>query len=68
MPGGSTAIAVTYTSNSDPDPVTAKQVRLEDVTYYFYRQGSLAALTLWAPAGADNVDQWKLMSESFKWL
>jgi len=67
MPGGLTAIAVSYTSNSDPDPVTNKQIRLENVTYYYYMPGMLAALTLWAPLGADNVDQWKLISESFKW-
>jgi hypothetical protein len=67
MPSGLTAICVVYTSNSAPDPVTNKQVRLDNVTYYYYMTGMLAALTLWAPQGADNVDQWKLISESFKW-
>jgi hypothetical protein len=67
MPGGLTAICVVYTSNSEPDPVTSKQVRLDNETYYFYSGGEIASLTLWAPMGADNVDQWKLISESFKW-
>lgn len=67
MPGGVTAVYIAYTSNSDPDPVTNKQVRLDNVTYYYFMPGKLAALTLWAPQGADNVDQWKLISESFKW-
>jgi len=68
MPHGNSVICVVYTANSDPDPVTGKQVRLDTTTYYYYHQGTLAALTLWAPTGADNVDQWKRISESFRWL
>ena len=44
MPGGQTVVYVTYTSNSEPDPVANKQVRLENVTYYYYMTGMLAAL------------------------
>ncbi|HEX2948136.1 MAG TPA: hypothetical protein VHV83_00965, partial [Armatimonadota bacterium] len=68
MPKLGTVVYVTYTSNSAPDPVTNKQIRQDNVTYYYYRNGTLAALTLWAPTGADNVDQWKRISESFRWL
>jgi hypothetical protein len=68
MPHGNSAICLTCTSNSDPDPVTGKQVRRDETTCYYYHQGRLAALTLWAPTGADNVDQWKRISESFRWL
>ena len=68
MPHGKAVVYVAYTSNSDPDPVTGKKVRLDNVTYYYYHQGTLAALTLWAPSGADNADQWKRISESFRWL
>jgi hypothetical protein len=64
---GGKAILIRYESNSEPDTVTGKQMRLEDQCFFFYQDGKLAALTLWAPLGADNVDQWKLMSESFKW-
>ena len=66
LPAGS-AVMVAYTSNSDPDPVTNKQVRLENNAYLFYKDGKLATLTLWAPLGADNVDQWQLMARSFRW-
>ena len=66
LPGGN-AILVDYTSNSEPDAVTGKQVRLENNAFIFYNNGKLATLTLWAPVGADNVDQWKRMSESFRW-
>ncbi len=64
---GAAVICVTYASNSAPDPVTGKQLRLENAAYYYYNNGGLAALTMWAPSGADNVDQWKRMSESFRW-
>jgi hypothetical protein len=61
------AVKVTYSSNSDPDPVTNKQVRLENAAYLFYKNGKQANLTLWAPQGADNVDQWNQMAQSFRW-
>lgn len=66
LPAGP-AVMVEYASNSDPDPVTNKQVRLENNAYLFYHNGKLATLTLWAPLGADNVDQWQQMAQSFRW-
>lgn len=64
---GGTAIIVSYDSNSEPGPVTNKQIRLENEKIYFNNGNKLAVLTLWAPLGADNVDQWNLISNSFKW-
>lgn len=64
---GTAVIVIAYSSNSEPDVVTGKQVRLSDLTYLYYRRGTVAALTLWAPSGTDNVDQWKRISESFRW-
>ena len=61
------AILVKYTSNSEPDPVTGKQVRQEDNNYLYYKNGKLATLRLYAPLGADNVDQWNRISQSFGW-
>lgn len=66
LPSGP-AVVIRYTSNSDPNPVTNKQVRLENETYLYFRNGKEAALTLWAPKGADNADQWNRMSKSFHW-
>ncbi len=37
---GKPAVLMVYTSDSDPDPVTGKQVRLENNAYLFFRQGS----------------------------
>lgn len=61
------AVKIAYTSNSEPDPVTNKQIRLENESYLLIKNGKMAVLTLWAPSGSDNVDQWKLISESFAW-
>ena len=66
LPAGP-ALVVTYGSNSDPNPVTNKAIRLDNVRYYFWNAGKLATLTLSAPAGADNADQWQLMAKSFAW-
>jgi hypothetical protein len=67
LPGGK-AVVIKYTSNSDPNPVTNKRVRLENVSYVFFRNGKEATLTVAAPQGADNVDQWNRMANSFSWL
>ncbi|MFM0557255.1 hypothetical protein P0D69_40800 [Paraburkholderia sediminicola] len=61
------AVLIAYTSNSEPNPVTNKRLRLENHRYLIYRGGTLATLDLSAPLGADNADQWNLMSNSFQW-
>jgi hypothetical protein len=66
LPAGP-AIRIVYTSNSEPNAVTNKQVRLENERYLYFKDGRLVTLELYAPKGADNVDQWQLMSNSFRW-
>ena len=66
LPAGA-AIRIVYTSNSEPNQVTNKQVRLENERYLYFKDGKLVTLELYAPKGADNVDQWQLMSKSFQW-
>jgi hypothetical protein len=66
LPAGQ-ALLIRYESDSEANPVTTKRIRLENEAYVFYKNGKTATLTLWAPKGADNVDQWKLVSESFRW-
>ena len=61
------AIYVVFDSNSEPNAVTNKQIRLENDRYLFARDGKVATLTFSAPKGADNSDQWLLMSKSFQW-
>ena len=61
------AVLISYASNSEPNAVTTKQIRLEHHRYLLFRSGTLVSLDLAAPLGADNVDQWQLMSNSFQW-
>jgi hypothetical protein len=61
------AVLITYASNSDPNLVTNKQIRLEHERYLIFKNGTQVSLDLSAPLGADNVDQWKLMSNSYQW-
>ena len=66
LPAGP-AFVVHYGINSDPNAVTNKAIRLDSATYYLWKAGKLAMLTVSAPAGADNADQWLLMARSFTW-
>jgi hypothetical protein len=66
LPAGQ-AILISYGSNSDPNPVTNKGVRLENDRYYVWKDGKLITLNFSAPAGADNADQWDLMAKSVRW-
>jgi hypothetical protein len=66
LPSGR-AFVVSYRSNSERNPVTSKEIRLDNERYFFWKDGRLATLTLSAPSGADNADQWHLMATSFGW-
>jgi hypothetical protein len=66
LPAGP-AIVVVYQVNSAPNAVTGKSIRLENERLFIWKDGRLATLTLSAPAGADNADQWRLMTRSFAW-
>ncbi|TCR85270.1 hypothetical protein [Rhizobium sp. BK376] len=58
------AVRIDYQSNSQPNAVTGKKIRLERVRYLFFKAGRLVTLDMAAPLGADNVDQWLLMANS----
>lgn len=66
LPGGY-AVVVRFTSRSQADAVTGRRIRLENQSYLFHRGNQTIALGLWAPAGSDNVDQWRRISRSFRW-
>jgi hypothetical protein len=63
--GNATYLA--FDSNSEPNAVTSKQIRLESDRYLFAQNGKVVTLTFSAPKGADNADEWLLMSKSFQW-
>jgi len=66
VPAGK-AVLIRYRANSAPDAVTGKKVRLEIDRYELFKGGKVAAISLAAPAGSDNVDVWNQISRSFKW-
>jgi len=61
------AIKVTYTTESTPNPVTGKRVKLTVDRYELAHGGKLATIDLGTPVGVDNVDAYRMMAESFRW-
>lgn len=66
LPAGP-AILIRYRMNSAPDEVTGKQIRLDVDRYELFKDGRLAAISLAAPAGSDNVDVSHQVARSFRW-
>lgn len=61
------AVLVTYLADSAPDPVTNKVVRDAVERYEFWNAGNEVVLTLSGPKGADNVDPWRIVTDSLVW-
>jgi hypothetical protein len=57
----------TYSRLSAPDPVTGKRLRLVIDRYEYGSGGKVAVVDLSTPVGVDNVDAYRLISESFAW-
>ncbi|MFF4845844.1 hypothetical protein [Streptomyces collinus] len=60
-------VRLTYQGDSAKDPVTGKVVRDAFERYAFYKSGHEVDLTLSGPVNADNVDPWRIISDSFAW-
>jgi hypothetical protein len=65
--GGAPGLKVAYSTQSAPNPVTGKRVKLVVDRYYVWKNGKLAVVDLGTPEGVDNVDAYRLMIESFRW-
>jgi len=63
-----TAVLIRYSADSQPDPVTGKVYKDTFERYEFYKNGTEAVVLLGGPAGADNVDPWRTVTNSFRWL
>jgi hypothetical protein len=61
------AVLLTYQGDTAPDPVTGKVVRDAFERYSFQRNGREVVLTLSGPVQADNVDPWRIVTDSFRW-
>ncbi|MET7683615.1 hypothetical protein [Streptomyces sp. NPDC005423] len=60
-------VLLTYQGDSAPDAVTGKVVHDAFERYSFFQGGRQVALTLSGPVGADNVDPWRTVTDSFRW-
>jgi len=64
---GKPSFEVVYSTESAPNPVTGKRVKLVVDRYYIWKGGRRAVVDLGTPEGVDNVDAYRLMIESFRW-
>lgn len=61
-----TAILTTYLRTARPDPVTGKAGTEAVERYAFFHGGREVVLTLSGPKGADNVDPWRIVTDSLR--
>jgi hypothetical protein len=61
------ATRATYLVQGQPDPVTGKTRTNAVERYVFPHNGKQAILTLTGPKGADNVDPWRIVTDSLRW-
>jgi hypothetical protein len=64
---GTPKTKTTYSRLSAPDPVTGKRLHLMIDRYEYPQGGKVAVVDLVTPVGVDNVDAYRLISESFQW-
>jgi hypothetical protein len=67
-PHGKPGVKTTFSRMSAADPVTGKRLRLVIDRYEYGNQGEVAVLDLATPEGVDNVDAYRMISNSFEWL
>jgi hypothetical protein len=62
-----TAVEVTYLADSKADPVTGKVTKKAVERYIFFHKGKRVVVTLSGAKGADNVDPWRIVTDSVRW-
>jgi hypothetical protein len=65
LPAGP-AVRIVYRRNSAADPVTGRQIRQEVEEYLVEKGGREIRLELSGPAGADNVDPYRTITQSLR--
>ena len=64
---GGTAVLIRYTADSAPNAVTGAIRPLAIERYEFWQNNKEGVIVLSGPVGADNVDPWRTISDSFAW-
>ncbi len=60
-------VLISFQENSAPNSVTGKQYRDDVLRYELFNNGQEVVLTLTSPVGSDNVDPWRLVTQSLGW-
>jgi hypothetical protein len=61
------AVLVRYQAAAAPNAVTARTGTDAVERYTFFHNGRAVVLTLSGPRGADNVDPWRIVTDSLRW-
>jgi hypothetical protein len=65
--GPNQVVKVTYTTEGPQSPVTGKRPTITVDRYVYFKGGKVATVDLATPVGVDNVDAYRMISESFRW-
>jgi hypothetical protein len=65
--GPNQVVKVTYTTEGQKSPVTGKRPKITVDRYVYFKGGNVATVDLGTPVGVDNVDAYRMISESFRW-
>jgi hypothetical protein len=65
--GPNQVVKVTYTTQGQKSPVTGQRPKITVDRYVYSKGGKVATVDLATPVGVDNVDAYRMISESFRW-
>jgi hypothetical protein len=65
--GPNQVVKVTYTTQGQKSPVTGQRPKISVDRYVYAKGGKVATVDLATPVGVDNVDAYRMISESFRW-
>jgi hypothetical protein len=65
--GANQVVKVTYTTEGQKSAVTGQRPKITVDRYVYFKGGKVATVDLATPVGVDNVDAYRMISESFRW-
>jgi hypothetical protein len=65
--GPNQVVKVTYTTEGQKSPVTGQRPKITVDRYVYFKGGKVATVDLATPVGVDNVDAYRMISQSFRW-
>jgi len=65
--GPNQVVKVTYSTQGQKSPLTGQRPKISVDRYVYSKGGKVATVDLATPVGVDNVDAYRMISESFRW-